>query len=82
MCWGQMVNEPFNVNLLFFWDLDGIEDPHPDGFTSSYHGMQDTIKVRVIKKAAIKLVSFVLWTHTGMKEVIWQFKKLKHKMLF
>jgi len=41
-----MVNEPFNVNLQFFGDLDGTENPYPDGFTSSCHGMQDAIKIR------------------------------------
>lgn len=42
-----MVNEPFNVNLdFFFGDLDGIENPHPGGFTSSYLGMQAAVKER------------------------------------
>lgn len=35
------------VNIaVFTFYLDGIENPHPGGFTSSYLGMQAAVKER------------------------------------
>lgn len=37
---------PVMLTYIFGGDLDGIENPHPDGFTSSYPGIQDAITIR------------------------------------